>query len=301
MHSFARSVTDAAFPRERAWPLQSRTMPFRPPSPATPLAPDAFGLWVVPRCALGAALLCLGLAWSGRESDRALLLALQQLSPDWALAWSLLTWSALGIASLLWLTALSSREPRRVAGILIAMLLGGIVVHAIKRSLGVDRPLAVFGADHPLFQVIGEPLRRGSMPSGHTTTAWTVAGLMTLSSARGAIWRHGWWLLAAAQGLSRVMVGAHWPSDVLAGAGVGLILAPTVWCLGWTQRLGHWLDQPRVRPWVGGALPVLALLLCLLDLGTPLPLASCALLISLGLYGMWRWSSPLLQPAVPSA
>ncbi len=200
---------------------------------------------------------------------------------------------------------MSDGEPRRVAGLLVAMVVGGLVVHALKRSLQVDRPLAVFGPDHPVFHVIGESLRKGAMPSGHTVTAWTVAGLMTLSIKPGSglgwrwVLRQGWWLLAAVQGLSRVMVGAHWPSDVLAGAGIGLVLAPCVWHMGITQRLGQWLERGSVRPWVSGILPVMALLLCILDLGSPLPPAWCLAVMLLGLYGAVRWGrvTPSTHPS----
>lgn len=265
------------------------------PSPLSALFQPPVGYWraVRARLILGAGLLAAGLALSGQALDRQSSLALQGALIGRPEAWSLLTWSALGISSLLLVACLSDREPRRVAALLVAMLLGGLVVHALKRTLGVDRPLAVFGPDHPVFQVIGESLRKGSMPSGHTVTAWTVAGLMTLAQTTTAPpWRHTWWLLAALQGLSRVVVGAHWPSDVLAGAGIGLLLAPGVWALAVTHRLGRWLERASVRPWVGGLLPVLALLLCLLDLGSPLPDAFAAAVLALGLFGALRWSRP---------
>lgn len=274
------------------------------PSPLPPPSAPHVAAWrsaaprLAPRFVLGIALLASGLALSGQPLDRQWCLDLQQALSGCPTAWSLLTWSALGISSLLWVACLSDDEPRRVAGLLVAMVLGGLAVHAIKRTLQVDRPLAVFGPDHPLFHVIGEPLRKGSMPSGHTATAWTVAGLMTLSQARASVWRHGWWLLAALQGLSRVAVGAHWPSDVLAGAGVGLMLAPLVWSMGLTHGLGRWLQRPSVRPWVGGLLPVLALLLCLLDLGSPLPAWWCLAVLLLGLHGALRWSRA--APSGPS-
>lgn len=254
------------------------------------------------RFAVGGALMACGLALSGSATDRAWSLALQQALGGWPVAWGLLTWSALGACALLLVASLSAEEPRRVAALLVAMVLGGLVVHALKRTLQVERPLAVFGPDHPVFRVIGEQLRMGSMPSGHTTTAFTVAGLMTLSlrplrhSAGHATQRLGvvavacaWWLLAALQGVSRVVVGAHWPSDVLAGAGIGLCLAPVVWHLGVTQRLGDRLALSKARPWVAGMLPVWAVLLCMLDLGTPLPAAWCAAVVALGLFGAWRW------------
>lgn len=251
------------------------------------------------RLALGAALMTSGFWLSGLAMDRAWSLALQQALGNWPVAWGLLTWSALGACALLLVASLSAEEPRRVAALLVAMVLGGLVVHAIKRTLQVERPLAVFGPDHPVFRVIGEQLRMGSMPSGHTTTAFTVAGLMTLTlrpvaQAPGhriaaAAAACGWWCLAALQGVSRVVVGAHWPSDALAGAGLGMCLAPLVWHLGVTQRLGRRLAQTGARPWIAGVLPVWAVLLCLLDLGTPLPTAWCAAVVALGLLGAWRW------------
>ena len=64
------------------------------------------------------------------------------------------------------------------------------------------------------------------MPSGHATTAAAAA------IAIGALWpRTRWvmWLYALVIMFSRVVVLAHHPSDVIAGALVGARRAP-VWC-----------------------------------------------------------------------
>jgi undecaprenyl-diphosphatase len=54
-----------------------------------------------------------------------------------------------------------------------------------------------------------------SFPSGHVTNNTAIAVCLTLFYRR-----HGWlyWIIAAAIGYSRIYLGAHWPSDVLATA-----------------------------------------------------------------------------------
>ena len=82
-----------------------------------------------------------------------------------------------------------------------------------------------------------------SFPSGHTTTAFAAAVILALWYPR---WAGVWLSMAALVGLSRVMLGSHFPSDVLAGAllGTGLALAVHAAC-----------PAPRRVPPGHGAIP----------------------------------------------
>jgi membrane-associated phospholipid phosphatase len=96
----------------------------------------------------------------------------------------------------------------------------GLFVTIIKRLIGRARPL-VGGHDDPFLYVpfIWRPAY-AAMPSGHATTAVAAA------IAIGAIWpRTRWvmWPYALLIMLSRVVVLAHHPSDVIAGALAGAV------------------------------------------------------------------------------
>ena len=61
-----------------------------------------------------------------------------------------------------------------------------------------------------------------SMPSGHTVA--TFAGLVMLGMLAPRV-KWFTWTLAIVVGASRVAYGAHWPTDVLLGAFIGMVMA----------------------------------------------------------------------------
>lgn len=88
----------------------------------------------------------------------------------------------------------------------------------LKLGTGRERPCA---RDHAI-DLAGVPLDRFSFPSGHTLHAVAFTQL-----ASGAFPELGWLLvpLTALIALSRVVLGLHYPSDVVAGALLGATLA----------------------------------------------------------------------------
>ncbi len=121
-----------------------------------------------------------------------------------------------------------------------ALILGGLVaalaVNLLKSGLGLPRPLAVLPPEN--FHQIGELLHWRAMPSGHTATAFLFAAVVFWCADYRAM-RWGALIIATLAGLSRIMVGAHWPTDVLAGAALGWLMgALGVWLAGrWTGLL----------------------------------------------------------------
>jgi len=105
-----------------------------------------------------------------------------------------------------------------------AMVINGAALTATYRWLKArTRRLRPCEA-HPGLLCSVAPLDRYSFPSGHTLHAVAFTSLIT---AHYPVW--GWVLLpfTALVALSRLVLGLHYPSDVLAGAALGLGAAAT--------------------------------------------------------------------------
>lgn len=141
------------------------------------------------------------------------------------------------------LLPLVARRPDAAAAALITVLLAASASHLLKYGLALPRPAALL--DPGLFHVVGPRLAGRALPSGHSTAAFAVAALL---GGHTLAWRS--WLpaiaLAALIALSRLAVGAHWPTDVLVGAAIGWLsgfagLHLAACCGRCRSRVFHWL------------------------------------------------------------
>ena len=96
-----------------------------------------------------------------------------------------------------------------------------LIAIALKVAFERPRPFETLAYADPLLRAtLGT-----SMPSGHATTSFAGAVVLTVLLRRGA---PGLFLLAAAIAFSRIYVGVHYPLDVLAGAALGATVGALV-------------------------------------------------------------------------
>ena len=116
---------------------------------------------------------------------------------------------------------------------LVALLVVTVIVQVIKHLIGRPRPRFAH-ADEVTF---GPSLISGldSLPSGHTINAFAAAAVLTRFFPKlGA----SLFLVGGLVGISRILRGSHFPTDVYTGAILGLLIG-TVVAVGFR----HWRDR----------------------------------------------------------
>ena len=108
----------------------------------------------------------------------------------------------------------------RVGFLFVAIAAPSLFDTIIKRMIGRARPLVGGSLDPYLFSPFKWTAEYASLPSGHGTTAF--AALVAFGSLWPR-WRTIFWIYALLIAVSRVVVTAHYPSDVLAAAVVGVV------------------------------------------------------------------------------
>lgn len=98
----------------------------------------------------------------------------------------------------------------------IASVLNFGVTYGVKNAIDRKRPYKALSGVH----TVGSTERSASFPSGHTSSAFTVATMVSLNYPKWYV-AVPCYLWAGAAGYSRIANGMHYPSDVLMGAVVG--------------------------------------------------------------------------------
>jgi membrane-associated phospholipid phosphatase len=144
-------------------------------------------------------------------------------------------WTFVGVGVVVLLGGLYGRRgrglpikpDRLLGGYLAALTLCLSSLHLVKFLLGRARPKLPFGPYY--LEPFGNPfLGFDSFPSGHTTAAFVLALLLNIYFPRAA-----WpvYLSALLVGVQRMVLGRHFPTDVLGG--MALAMAGVMLCRRW--------------------------------------------------------------------
>ncbi len=105
-----------------------------------------------------------------------------------------------------------------IISILVASAIGG----ALKFLLGRYRPVMLYSQHLYGFHFLTKTWAFNSTPSGHSFRIFALMASLSLVFKR---WYWLFFIVAICVGLSRIIVHAHYPSDVLFGAYIGLLAA----------------------------------------------------------------------------
>jgi undecaprenyl-diphosphatase len=125
--------------------------------------------------------------------------------------------------------------------VVVAVAAAEIAATLLKFAIGRERPYVAFPEQEPLTRSVLDL----SLPSGHAATSFAAATVLAalLPRSRAA----PLYLLAVAIAWSRVYVGVHYVSDVLAGAALGVAVALGLLAARWARagrRDSAWHGPP---------------------------------------------------------
>ncbi|MBI5516980.1 MAG: phosphatase PAP2 family protein [Deltaproteobacteria bacterium] len=149
----------------------------------------------------------------------------------WLSEWGLYVGPAALVAVALWRRSRTAAADAR-DGALVFFLALFVAETALKPWLRRPRPTAVLHA----LRVLGPTPspRSWSLPSGTATACWAVAAWVWLRWGPRAGMCAA--IFAGVVSLARLYAGVHWPSDLLAGALVGALVAVGVhWLSRWVE------------------------------------------------------------------
>jgi len=196
---------------------------------------------------LGLALICAGIILHFSEFNRLWMTVVhaQPIAHDQFWFWLLLTNLGRGWPAFAVLAAIDLGSGRRNALFFRCFLMSGILLPLMKKLFSVARPATVMGQD--ALHLMGVPVTgMSSMPSGHALTAGAMLGILWLATTHHES-KHRFnftsWtvlLIVLLVACSRVVIGAHWPADVVVGIGIGLSMA---YAADWHEQRKPWASS----------------------------------------------------------
>lgn len=146
----------------------------------------------------------------------------------------------LGDMGLLWIVIglifLFQKKHRSLGLMIILSLVGSLIVTngLLKNFIMRPRPYSVWSID-----LLIEKNPEYSFPSGHTSAAFAAAWMIYLNKKKLGIYVL---VIAILMGLSRIYLFMHYPTDILGGAVIGILIAEGVYWLYDTWRIKRMLS-----------------------------------------------------------
>jgi len=119
--------------------------------------------------------------------------------------------------------------------VFLSLSITGIFINVLKWIGGRYRPIELFNHGHFGFGYFGAGYELTSFPSGHAQTAFTLATALTILFPR---WGIPFFVVAVTVGISRIILTSHYLSDVIAGAGIGILF---------TMAVKYFFDRKQIK------------------------------------------------------
>ncbi len=180
---------------------------------------------IIVACIIGFVIALLGLRILGTPADAYLALAFYHSLPSDTFVPLIFGIATLGdiiwVPLVFWLYVFrrDSNEWTSSLILAVAMVSAMALTDILKAAFNLPRPSQVASLG---ITPRGEIPTNPGFPSGHTTNAFTVA---TVIWSRYPAWRVPFLLLAVATGVSMIILGLHFPSDVIGGVFLGIFCA----------------------------------------------------------------------------
>ncbi len=167
----------------------------------------------------------LRIASPGTDHDAALALYNTGAGETVARAW----WGIASIGDLIWVPLIfwlyvfrnNKHEWTSAVILAVAMVAAMAATDILKMGFNLPRPFKGYPSAWPSpFVRVGNNPTNAAYPSGHTTNAFTVAAIIW---TRYKPWRLPFLALGLGTAVGMVVLGYHFPSDVIAGAFLGII------------------------------------------------------------------------------